>query len=81
MNGTAVADHDQLVSGFQKMKAARTDLRNKAVTTDFSLDPMPVAAHHTTIGDRLRRKDLRDPEIRVTFSDKACHPAKLVREG
>jgi hypothetical protein len=60
-----MADHDQLICGFQQMKPALSDLVFKTVKTDLSIHPMPIAPDHTARCNRFCREDLGQPKTGI----------------
>ncbi len=64
-----MADHDQLVCGFQKMEPATSHFLKETVPPDLGFDPMAISPDHTARGHGLGGKDLVNPDLGITLSD------------
>jgi hypothetical protein len=52
-----------LAARLDQMKAALPDFGQKTIPPDLAVDPILIAPNDRTLLDRLRGKDLLDPEV------------------
>ena len=77
---TGVANHHQLIAGFQQVISAGANRLFEKAKADFGLDPFSAAPHHATRQDGLGRKYLVQPEMRIALTLR-FHGAKLSPHG